>query len=678
MDSMKLPSDDLTQYKRWFRADRDHSSKWRRNAKEDFQFLAGEQYTPEEKADLKEQLRPEIVFNRTHSVINAVSGLEVSNRQEVKYFPREQGDAAPDEILTEGAEWFRDQAEADDEDSDAFLDAAVCGMGWTETTMDYDEEEDGAPAMSSVNPLEMYWDRNARKKNLRDANRIWRVRDIPISQALEMFPDAKPEDLDARWAAPDYDDTEEDETQEQANLYNGESTEELARDDRQVTIVHLQYKKRVPVFIVADPTTGEKTKLSAAEHAKLKARMDELGIPLVSSRGTDLQVQNCFIGGKVLQDGPALCKTHFSFNCVTAYLDRTTGLFYGLMKLMKDPQRWANKWMLQALHILNSNAKGGLMYEEGAIENVRQFEKDWAKPNKAVKVAAGAIANSRIKEKPQPQMPASFYQMMSFAIEAVREVPGVSLELLGQRESDQPASLEYQRRQAGQTILAPLFDNLKRYRRDHGKLMLYIIQKYLADGRLVRVVGKEGAKYVPLALRQDVRYDIIVDDQPNSPDHKMLVWQMAMQIWKMIPPEVQLELLDYSPLPTSVVQKIKDAVARIQPNQQPDPNVLKAQNDAQYNQGKLQIEAGKSDLEWKRALLDAMTRINVAQIGAKTDTDSAAIDAELQAQLGLAGLANDQQMQMSDQAHQAGLQMLNNAHERRMQQEAPAPAARAA
>lgn len=580
---------DLAQYKAWFKADREHSAKWRKAAKEDFEFLAGEQWSEAEKRDLKEQMRPAITFNRTHTVINAVSGMEVANRQEVKYFPREAGDAKANELLTEGSKWFRDQADADDEDSDAFLDSSVCGMGWTETTMDYDEEEEGCPSMSAVNPLEMYWDKNARKKNVVDAQRLWRAREVPIARALDMFPDAQVADLDAKWAQVDRA-GDEAESQEEADRYDGES-DQLVRDDKCVTIVHLQLKKRVPVYVVADMMTQTQVTLDKAEWQKLKGRMAEIGMPLISTRKDEMQVENVFIGSKVLQAGPALCKKHFSFQCITAYMDRTTGLFYGLMRMMKDPQRWANKWMLQALHILNSNAKGGLIAEQGAIEDVRAFEKNWARPDKIAEVAAGSLGqHPRIQPKPQAQMPASFFQMMQFAIEAVREVPGVSLELLGQRESDQPASLEYQRRQAGMTILAPLFDNLKRYRRDHGKLMLYIIQTYLNDGRLVRIVGEEGAKYVPLALKADAKYDIVIDDQANSPDQKMMIWQTLVPMLKLIPPQIQLALLEYSPLPTSVVEKVKAAAAKMQEEAagQPNPEMVKAQAQAGLAQAKMQ------------------------------------------------------------------------------------------
>jgi uncharacterized protein YjgD (DUF1641 family) len=78
-----------------------------------------------------------------------------------------------------------------------------------------------------------------------------------------------------------------------------------------------------------------------------------------------MTVKTVFIGATILQKpGDALCKTHFSWQCVTAYKEHATGTFYGLMRLMKDPQRFANKAMGQIMHILSVNSKGGLMVEK--------------------------------------------------------------------------------------------------------------------------------------------------------------------------------------------------------------------------------------------------------------------------------------------------------------------------
>ncbi len=106
---------------------RQHSGKWRREAKEDFQFYAGDQWTDDDKAQLKEALRPEITYNRIQPIIDSVSGTEINNRQAVSYFPREKGDVEINEIFTGAARWARDLCDAEDEETDAFEDCLIVG-----------------------------------------------------------------------------------------------------------------------------------------------------------------------------------------------------------------------------------------------------------------------------------------------------------------------------------------------------------------------------------------------------------------------------------------------------------------------------------------------------------------------------------------------------------------------
>lgn len=86
-----------------------HWSEWREQAKEDFAFVAGDQWEDEDKRKLSEEDRPAVVFNRVGPVIDAVVGQEVTNRQEIRYIPRAVGDATVNEALTAAAKYFRDQ-----------------------------------------------------------------------------------------------------------------------------------------------------------------------------------------------------------------------------------------------------------------------------------------------------------------------------------------------------------------------------------------------------------------------------------------------------------------------------------------------------------------------------------------------------------------------------------------
>jgi hypothetical protein len=97
-------------------------------------------------------------------------------------------------------------------------------------------------------------------------------------------------------------------------------------------------------------------------------------------------------------------------------------------------------------------------------------------------------------------------------------------------------------------------------------LLLFIIQNYLNDSRLIRIVGEEGQKYVPLLLNPELgTYDIIIDDAPSSPQQKEVTWAVLTQMLPMIKEEMTPELwgtiLPYSPLPASAVEKLKGMIS---------------------------------------------------------------------------------------------------------------------
>jgi hypothetical protein len=125
----------------------DYNSKgqvnWRKEAREDFDFDAGEQLNDTDKAILQDAKRPIVIFNRVGTTVDSVAGQEVGNRQEVQFLPRRLGVVKKSELLTSAAKWFRQQCDAEDEESDAFRDLVVCGMGWAETRLDFEDNPEG-------------------------------------------------------------------------------------------------------------------------------------------------------------------------------------------------------------------------------------------------------------------------------------------------------------------------------------------------------------------------------------------------------------------------------------------------------------------------------------------------------------------------------------------------------
>jgi hypothetical protein len=207
--------------------------------------------------------------------------------------------------------------------------------------------------------------------------------------------------------------------------------------------------------------------------------------------------------------------------------------------------------------------------------------------------------------------------------------------MLGLADRGQAASLEYQRRQAATTILAPFFDGLRRYRKDQGRLLLHLIRDYLSDGRLVRIAGPDFARYVPLIRDDDVlEFDIIVDDAPASPNQKEASWAILQQMLPLLmkqPLSIEAwgKLLKASPLPGSLVAEFVETAAQDQLRQAerqpqqaqvlsqqqqiaPDPQQVKLQADLQ----KLEVEVGlkQQELQLRRYEADLNAALTLREL----------------------------------------------------------------
>lgn len=622
--------DDLCRrLKGWYQKDIVRVQDWRKEAKESFQFFAGEQWSEEDKNTLREKNRVPVVFNRIAPIVNAVVGSEINNRREVQYIPREVGDAQANEILTSAGEWFRDQTGAEDEESDAFEDTVVAGMGWTDTRLDFEEDPDGAPKIERVDPFEMVWDCNANKPNLQDAERLFRVKEFPWSEAQQLFPKVPRELLNASWARSG-NETSEPHDQDRADDYDGTQQEYGSAADLSKTclIVECRWLEREPFYRGPDPITGEVKEYSEKQVELLRKLLPSF--PVV--RQTRKVVRRAFIGKQILgePDKPLVPPGMFGWECMTGYRDKAEAQFYGVVRAAKDPQRWTNKFFSQVMFLLNSQAKGGIAAERDAFEDPRQAEASWAKSDEITWMSKNALAgpNPKIMPKAPAQFPAGFFTLFQESKEEITQVTGLSPEFIGTREVDQAGVLEMQRRQSSLNLLASLFNSLRRYRKRQGKTMLFLIQNYLSDGRLIRIVGDDKKQYVPLTKEAvaNLTYDIIVDDAPTSPNEKERTWGIMLQLMPMVKdlmtPDVALEMLRYSPLPASMVDKLMKRAQQTQQEQanKPSPEEMEMQMRAQEQQmdmaGKaadLQIEQKKGQMDLEMKSVDLMVKQIEAQ-----------------------------------------------------------------
>lgn len=594
MNYSKLEDDELVKkINECYRQARDHSKAWRRECVDLHKFRSGHQWSDDDKAALEEQGRPPVVFNRAGTIIDAVIGNEISNRQEIRFLPRTNDDSAFNEMATNVVRWHRQECNAEDEESDAFENLLIGGMGWIETRVDYDESGEPIIVMDAVDPVEMYWDTNARKHNLED--RQWQIREkwIPTEEAKATWPEIS-ELQPAVSMAPDLSD---DIRNADPPFYERESTG-FDKKAKTVRVIEYEWIEFDPHYVIQNPITGKVETINAETFKRLEKKAPELK----SSKIKKPKVYRAYsIGNSMLERGDGPRKNWFNYECITGKRDTKDNTFYGLMRGMKDPQEWGNKFFSQIMHIVNSNSKGGFFWEEGALVNEQNAKEDLARPDGMVKLKAGGL--QKIKERQMFQFPSSIDKMMEFAISSIRDVPGVNLELLGMANREQAGVVESQRSRQALTVLAPLFSNLRRYRKNQGKMSLYFIREYIPEGRLIRVVGEDGAKVVP--MMKDplmVEYDVIVEQSPTSPNSKTEAWLAlrdvlpVLQAAGMQPP---MEIVDVLPLPESMTAKWKETIKKgpppevAQKMQEMDKMIQDLQQENQQLQMGQQIDMAK-------------------------------------------------------------------------------------
>ena len=589
-----------------------HQKAWRDEARECYEFRDGDQWDSTDRAIMEEQNRPIVTFNRVGPIIDSIIGNEIGNRQEIRYFPRGLTDSQPNEAYTEGARWGRDMCDAEDEESDAYSDALTCGMGFMELSVDYDTDPQGQIIQERVPPLEMRWDPKARKHNLADSNWFIREKYMPLRDIEARWPGAKdlhpPEDSlgDAEWL--------DEHDASSAWKYEQDQSWYDPKEDLYL-VIHYQWREREPYYLVGDPESGRTIEFDERRFGRIRSRIEEMGVPFVKLN--KWHYQQAFIAGpEELEKGDAPTNG-FSFHCITAKREEKTGLWFGLMRCMKDPQKWANKFFSSAMYIFQSNAKGGLIVEDGAVDDKRRFEDGWTDPSGITYVNDGAITGGMIQQKSLGGYPSSLDKLLSFAVSSIRDVSGINLELLGMADREQAGVLEIERKKAALVILSPLMNSLRRYRKMSGRTLLAFMRKYIPEGTIVRVTDHP----VPFYRDDDViKYDVVVDTAPNSPNLKHEVWQgMQNVLPALIKSGVPIDpkLLKFSPLPESISQEMIQYVEErsgISPDTaQQLQEAMKKIQDLEGENRKLQDKRDLAQAETQRRMQTAVLEAQLEQ-----------------------------------------------------------------
>ena len=688
-----------------FQMARDHWKEWNDEARQCFEFYSGHQWSTDDVEYLQSQLRVPITFNRVQPYIDAVIGHEANNRQEIKYLPRTEGDSAVNQVITEVAHFYLDECDGEYAQSEAFKAMLICGIGWTETRLDDEENPDMDLVVECVNSMHVLPDPTSERPCFSDARYVFKHTQHSKAEVRAMFPEWDGISTGTEWDLYDYDDAgAEDGDLTGRDTYVGDDDADSDTAGRDITVVQYQYKDYEDVYMAKDPETGKEKSISEDVYNNFKKEMKAEGITTRKKSRVVCKVAY-IIGSQVVQHS-TVCKEHFTLQAITGKRDVSKKTWHGIMRSLLDVQQWSNKFLSQMLHIINSQAKGGLDIEESAVSDMEKFEADYSKPGALLVYRDGALQNNRVRERSSVQFPAQFDRLLQYANDSFGDVAGINAEMMGMADREQPGVLEYQRRQSAVSLLAPLFDSLRLYRKRFGRVWLYFIQKYLADGRIARITvdqeqlqqqqGMQGPpqppqpgqpgqqpgqppamkpppKTVAVAINTQLlgdpdtaKYDVIVDQSSTSPNQKEATWAVLSQMGPMLKDvmtgPVLMKLLEYSPLPESLMEEIKQITMDAAQQQKPDPEEQKAQAEMQMKQAEMQMRMQEKQAEMKmnveqhqmemqsrkeQAAFDMQMEQKKAELKARTEMAMASLKMQTEQQKAQTemGIAEDQHIQ---------------------------------
>lgn len=606
----------LTKFTGWDKTDNAHWKDWKDEAKVNYDMVAGRQLPDDAKAANEEAGLVSITINKIDATVSAVSGSEMTNQQETKFYPRETSTRGPDgrlqdvavnELLTGAADYVREESDQADEESEAFRDTLICGLGVTEGRMDYDVDPDGMAVVERCDPIEFRIQAGAQRPNAADATRITREKPFSKDDAKSRF-GVEEGGKQPSWEKGAHDNNP-------GSAYKGNSGETTNADD--VWICEYQWWELEKLHKVLNPITQQIEELTEAEFAQIIQLMPEL-----EANSASLRVRRYYrafrCGDQILEVTP-LPDEEFTYKFITGKFDRNKKVWYGLVRAMVDPQRLLNKQISQTQRIVDTNAKGGLLAEVDAFEDPQEAEANWAASDTIVWTKAGKLQSGAVMPKPIAPTPAGIDKLLMIANEAIPSTSGVNAEMLGIVDRQQAGVVDVARKEAAYGVLQAFFRGLKRYRKQRGRHTLKLITRYMSDERLIRINGRNGSvQYLPLVRQPSTaKFDVIVDDAPAGPNQKEKVMSWLMMVGAPLlarmnlPPQILFKFMEFSPLPSSLVQEIQQEYQKIPPVT--DPNQLKAQAETQIEQMRLQMEAQSRQQDSMLKMQEAQFNAQIAQ-----------------------------------------------------------------
>lgn len=530
------------------------------------------QLTEEEKAEMLSRGQAPLVYNKASMVVDWLTGTERRTRIDFNVTPKNREAAESAAAKLKLLKYQSDTNYIGWNRSRAFKDAAIGGVGWTETGIRGDSDQE--LVLHAYVPWQhMRWDPFHRALDLDDCRYLHRKKWLDLDFAIAM---AQDREAQIRGAARSHLFGDEEWASEQLDLpqvfrrYDSRGSEVVQRrwsggvpfngnaNRLRVPVVETWYRhpKRIKRFygldargIEYDPNNTDMLSAVQSGYASLSdAVSHEMRVAL-------------WVPGALLWMGPSPYRhRQFPFTPIWAKRRARDGTPYGVMRGIRDAQDDINKRFSKTNWLLATNQ---LLFESGAIDPDRKadVQRNMARPNGMVEFKDGALVQGRIRIERNLELADAQVKMIEVSAAHVHDGGGVNREQLGRDTNATSGRAIRAKQDEGSVTTAEIFDNQRLHDMQEGKKLLSLNEQYMTLPLQILVAGddaKKGHEWLELntpELQDDgswrIRNDITQNDAVyavDQIDYRESVRQAAAEqfaeMLKVMPPEVQLMLLD--------------------------------------------------------------------------------------------------------------------------------------
>lgn len=620
----------------------------------DADFYDDEQFTTEEKAQYEEDGRmPPLQYNIIKQTINWILGSYLRQTYDWNVLPRTEDDVEPAIRKTKLCKYIADINNSQQQEYLAFCDAVKVGEGWREISVIHNEDGDEQIKVSHVPWRDIILDSSCRKPDLSDASRIFRTKIVDVEQLIAMFPDNKAalkveaedrDTLESDYQAEVYQEAHDTKIQSSGSLFAGRAMSyDGVREAIRVVECWYKYPIKAKILRGEGKFKGSLFEKDNPEHLDAIQRGE---VTIVETIRQQVFVA-IFTDKTLLYSGKSPYKhNRFPFVRSVAYIKDKTGLPYGAIRALRDPQMSMNIRRNKALQLLSVKR---VIKDDNALPvgvTDADLENEVSRPDSIITVTR----NSRFEIVEAQSLAESHVRFAQEDESYIRQTSGVTGENLGMSTNATSGIAIQARQEQGTVSTLFLFENASWAFEQSGRLVLSLIEQFMSRPMQFRITSdtkdkefvsvNDGENDTDITRTQS---DFVVKRQNYHSTIRQALAEALLPLSATVTqatgnPQAAFGIIESAigltdiPNKESIMQGLRKSMGLPDPDETPEEKAAREQSqaDAQAKQQammeqKFAAELAKLQAEARRADADA-NRTNIAVIADKLNSLKSGIE----------------------------------------------------